>query len=694
MANLNDRMNEVFPGLVVRKDLVKLVKGNAVVPGYVLEYLLGQYCASDDSDTVKAGIENVKEILRLHYVNRNEAELVKSRIKERGHHKVIDRVGVELNEKSGVYEMAFSNLGIKKVPIDVKTVKDNRKLLVGGVWCLVDVQYELMEEKGVSPWSVRSLKPIQMASFDMPEYLEGRSKMTTDEWIDALMQSLGLDPARFGRRNKFFQLMRLIPFCERNYNLIELGPKGTGKSHVYSECSPHGMLLSGGEVTLAKLFVNNSTGKIGLVGYWDCVAFDEFAGKEKKPDKALVDVMKNYMANKTFSRGIEPLGAEASIAFVGNTMHSVPQMLKNSNLFEQLPSAYLDSAFIDRIHNYIPGWEVDIIRGEMFTTGYGFIIDYLSEAMHSLRELDFTGKYKEYFALSSTISTRDRDGVQKTFSGLMKVLHPSGEATKDEVKELLKLSMEARKRVKDQLFRIDPTYDPVDFSFTDNETGEKISVKTLEEVEYPSLYYRNGEQPESTENVENGGKKCEQPSQGDVAVDVETDKSRGIDEEIKTALSQLGPKHVSVHANQRGVTYCSLFGDYLKGASKVVIVDPFIYKAYQMDNLIDLIHLIYDLNQDSEETLSIELHTTIAPEKSQEQDQALLDIKDELAVEGIEFDFCYDANHDRMIVVDDKWVINLGRGLDIYEYCSRFSLKHASQRLRKCREFNVSIVQK
>ena len=242
MANLNDRMNEVFPGLVVRKDLVKLVKGNAVVPGYVLEYLLGQYCASDDSDTVKAGIENVKEILRLHYVNRNEAELVKSRIKERGHHKVIDRVGVELNEKSGVYEMAFSNLGIKKVPIDVKTVKDNRKLLVGGVWCLVDVQYELMEEKGVSPWSVRSLKPIQMASFDMPEYLEGRSKMTTDEWIDALMQSLGLDPARFGRRNKFFQLMRLIPFCERNYNLIELGPKGTGKSHVYSECSPHGML--------------------------------------------------------------------------------------------------------------------------------------------------------------------------------------------------------------------------------------------------------------------------------------------------------------------------------------------------------------------------------------------------------------------------------------------------------------------
>jgi ATP-dependent Lon protease len=308
--------------------------------------------------------------------------------------------------------------------------------------------------------------------------------------------------------------------------------------------------------------------------------------------------------------------------------------------------------------------------------------------MHSLRELDFTGKYKEYFTLSSTISTRDRDGVQKTFSGLMKVLHPSGEATKDEVKELLKLSMEARKRVKDQLFRIDPTYDPVDFSFTDNETGEKISVKTLEEVEYPSLYYRNGEQAEVTGNVENVADKCDRSSQGEVVVEAKEAK-----EDSKTVLMQLGPKHVSIQANQRGVTYRSLFGDYLKGVSKVVIVDPFIYKAYQMDNLIDLIHLIYDLNQDSEETLRIELHTTIAPEKSQEQDQALLDIKDELAVEGIEFDFSYDANHDRMIVVDDKWVINLGRGLDIYEYCSRFSLKHASQRLRKCREFNVSIVQ-
>lgn len=684
MADLNEKMNEVFPGLVVRKDLVKLVKGNAVVPGYVLEYLLGQYCASDDPETVKAGVENVKEILRLHYVNRNEAELVKSRIKERGHHKVIDRVGVELNEKSGVYEMAFSNLGIKKVPIDVKTVKDNRKLLVGGVWCLVDVQYELMEEKGVSPWSVRSLKPIQMASFDMPEYLEGRSKMTTDEWIDTLMQSLGLDPARFGRRNKFFQLMRLIPFCERNYNLIELGPKGTGKSHVYSECSPHGMLLSGGEVTLAKLFVNNSTGKIGLVGYWDCVAFDEFAGKEKKPDKALVDVMKNYMANKTFSRGIEPLGAEASIAFVGNTMHSVPQMLKNSNLFEQLPGAYLDSAFIDRIHNYIPGWEVDIIRGEMFTTGSGFIIDYLSEAMHSLRELDFTGKYKEHFTLSSTISTRDRDGVQKTFSGLMKVLHPSGEATKDEIRELLKLSMEARKRVKDQLFRIDPTYDPVDFSFTDNATGEKIPVKTLEEVQYPALYPGKSELTEGE-------------AESDIVSRESVEEKESATEAARTGNDEAVERVVEIVENQRGVDYDGLFAPYLRGAKTVEITDPFIRTFYQARNLMEFMETVLRTRRPEEE-VSVRLKTAADEYNHESQKEYLGRIKEACASEGIDFDYTFmDGLHDRSIVTDTGWFISLGRGLDIYQPCdfkNAFLFTNRIQSQRNCKPFTVTYVKK
>ncbi len=271
------------------------------------------------------------------------------------------------------------------------------------------------------------------------------------------------------------QLLRLVPFCGRNYNIIELGPKGTGKSHIYSEFSPHGILVSGGEVTVAKLFVNNSTGKIGLVGYWDVVAFDEFAGKKKRADKALVDIMKNYMANKSFSRGIETLGAEASMAFVGNTQHTVPYMLKHADLFDDLPEQYHDSAFLDRVHFYLPGWEVDIIRGEMFSNGYGFVVDYLAEILRSLRNHDFSDRYQEHFTLSSDISTRDRDGIHKTFSGLMKILFPEGEATKEEIQAILHFAIEGRKRVKDQLMRIDSTYADVRFSYEDGE-GKTFSV--------------------------------------------------------------------------------------------------------------------------------------------------------------------------------------------------------------------------
>lgn len=338
-TELDKKINDVFPGLVVRKDLVKSIRSNAPVPGYVLEYLLGMYCATDEEATIADGIEQVREILRVHYVNRNEAELIKSKIKEKGHHKIIDCVSVELNAQGGIYEMSFQNLGIKKVPVDVQTVKINKKLLVGGVWCMIDVQYDIVEEKGVSPWSIRSLKAIQMSGFDKDAYLASREKMSSEEWVDSLLQTIGFNPEKFGRRHKLFQLLRLVPFVERNYNLMELGPKGTGKSHIYSQCSPHGMLLSGGEVSLAKLFVNNASGKIGLVGYWDCIAFDEFAGRDKKPEKKLVDVMKNYMANHSFSRGVGTMDAEASFALVGNTAHNVPYMLKNTHLFDALPDA-------------------------------------------------------------------------------------------------------------------------------------------------------------------------------------------------------------------------------------------------------------------------------------------------------------------------------------------------------------------
>ncbi len=307
MSALDQKINTHFPGLVVREDLVKTVKGNAIVPSYVLEYLLGQYCATSDEPSILSGIETVKAILTKHYVHRNEAGLVRSTIREKGRHKVIDRISVALNDKKDCYEAQFANLGIKKILVDSATVKAHPKLLVSGVWCIADVEYEHTEDKDASPWIMGSIKPIQLSHFDYESYLSSRSQFTTDEWIDLLIQSVGFNPEMFGKRSKLTQLIRLIPFCEHNYNLIELGPKGTGKSHIYSEFSPHGILLSGGEVSVPKLFVNNSSGKIGLVGYWDTVAFDEFSGKKKRADKALVDIMKNYMANKSFSRGVETL---------------------------------------------------------------------------------------------------------------------------------------------------------------------------------------------------------------------------------------------------------------------------------------------------------------------------------------------------------------------------------------------------
>lgn len=341
----NKKINDLFAGRVVRKDLTNRIKGNASVPTYVLEYLLGQYCATDDPETIEQGVEMVKEIITRHFVHRDEAQVIKSTIKERGSHRIIDKVSVRLNDKLDRYEANFANLGLNKIPILTEYIKSYPKLLSEGVWCIVTMSYAPAEGKDSSPWNVDQLKPIQISSVDIDEYKEVRKSFNKEEWIALLMQTMGLNPEEFTNRSMLLQLARLIPFVENNYNLIELGPKGTGKSHVFSELSPHGILISGGEVSKAKLFVNNSNGEIGLVGYWDVVALDEFAGKTKRTDTGLVDIMKNYMANKSFSRGTHVMQAEASIVMVGNTDHTVPHMLKHTDLFDALPKDYYDNGF-------------------------------------------------------------------------------------------------------------------------------------------------------------------------------------------------------------------------------------------------------------------------------------------------------------------------------------------------------------
>ena len=684
-SDLDRKINRLFPGVVVRKDLVKAVKGNAIVPSYVLEYLLGQYAASDDEATIQAGIDAVRKILADHYVHRNQSELVKSTIRERGRHRIIDKVAVTLNEKDDAYQAEFANLGIKGVLVEPATIKAHPKLLTGGVWCICDIEYFHSEDQRVVPWILGSIKPIQLSKFDFDGYLAARREFTTDEWIDLLIQSIGFNPEMFGRRAKLIQLVRLIPFVERNYNLVELGPKGTGKSHIFSEFSPHGMLISGGEVTVPKLFVNNSNGRIGLVGYWDVVAFDEFAGKKKRSDKALVDIMKNYMANKSFSRGVETLGAEASMVFVGNTSHTVPFMLKHSDLFDELPESYHDSAYLDRLHHYIPGWEVDTIRGEMFSEGYGFVVDYIAEVLKSMRTADYSDRYQQQFTLSPDISTRDRDGIHKTFSGLMKLLYPHGEATREEIEEILRFAIEGRKRVKDQILRIDATMAGVKFGFTDK-AGTWSPVTTLEEQEYPTYYdQRAAVTPEA-------------PGADATAVAATDDVGAPVvfAPEMQVVVEPtLFEGHREFKENQRGISYETLLLPYLHGASEITIIDPYIRLPHQGRNLVDLLALLASAKDVADE-IGVTL-VTKADTGQYEQAHLLMlkEIQDSASAAGINFTVTWDEKiHDRSIRADNGWTILLGRGLDIFQKGSgsQYDIAARRQEFRQVVAFGVTYI--
>jgi len=647
--------------------------------------LRGQYCATDHEASIETGIETVKEILRKHYVHRSEAGLIQSTIKEKGRYKVIDQISVSLNEKTDSYEATFDNLGIKKVAVDSGTIKAHPKLLVTGVWCIADVQYEFSEDARTSPWMLETIKPIQIARVDYEGYKEARGQFTKDEWIDLLMQSIGFNPEAFGRRSKLLQLMRLIPFVERNYNIIELGPKGTGKSHIYSEFSPHGQLISGGEVTIPKLFVNNSNGRIGLVGYWDVVAFDEFAGREKTANKALVDIMKNYMANKTFSRGVNPMGAEASFAFVGNTDHNVPYMLKNSDLFEALPPQFHDSAFIDRLHAYLPGWEVDVIRGEMFTRGYGFIVDYLAEILRHLRQEDFSNRPDQHFQISEKISTRDRDAIYKTMSGLLKIVFPAGSETAEDVEELLLLALESRKRVKDQLFRIDATYPEVDFYYTGSD-GQKRRVQTVEEQEFPQFYYRRPAQdPKDQETTFDEGEVVERDTAAVPAPQATPEKPT------------LEEGHHVFAENRKGVSYNKLFGPYLDGARRIIVTDPYIRLRYQVRNMMEFVEMVIQ-RKAPEEQVSIHLVTAPNEGETQMQRELLESISSAIIGTGVEFTWAFDTSgsaHARDIVTDSGWKIVLDRGLDIFQPPMRregFNLGDRLQEHRMAKGFYVTYV--
>ena len=478
--DLNALLNEHFAGRVVRKDLTKQVKEGANVPVYVLEYLLGQHCATDDEDLIAEGLETVKGILAKNYVRPDEAEKIKSLVKETGSYKIIDKVTVKLNEKRDVYEAFLSSLGVKGLEISSLMIKQYEKLLAGGIWCIITLEYFWDEATKASPFIIRDLKPIQMPNLDMKSVFEGRRGFTEEQWIDVLLRSTGLEPTLFDEKVKWHFLARLIPLVENNYNVCELGPRGTGKSHIYKEISPNSILVSGGQTTVPNLFYNMNTKKVGLVGLWDVVAFDEVAGIKFK-DQDGVQIMKDYMASGSFSRGREVIPANGSMVFVGNINQSVEVLVKTSHLFAPFPDTMIDAAFFDRMHGYIPGWEIPKMRPEFLTNQYGLIVDYLAEFMREMRKYTFSDAIDKYFKLGNNLNQRDTIAVRKTVSGLLKLLYPHGEYTKDALERCLKYALQMRRRVKEQLKKIGGIefYD-VHFSYIDNEDNEETFVSIPE----------------------------------------------------------------------------------------------------------------------------------------------------------------------------------------------------------------------
>ena len=497
---IKQKLREHFDGKIVRKDLTKKMKEGANVPVYVLEFLLGQYCSSDDDEIVAQGVENVKRILADNYVRPDESEKVLSKLRQRGAMTIIDQVTVELNLRYDYYEARFSNLGLGGVPISEEYPEKYDRLLCGGIWCIIQLEYnnDSLEEEaqigfngkpkskskngGNSLISIRKLTPIQMPHVDIEDLKQGRKAFTKDEWIDVLLRSIGMEPEELTYREKWLLLLRMIPLVENNFNLCELGPRSTGKSHLYKEISPNSILVSGGQTTVANLFYNMGKHTMGLVGLWDCVAFDEVAGIRFK-DKDGIQIMKDYMASGSFARGKEEKAANASMVFVGNINQSVDVLLKTSSLFDPFPPEMgTDTAFLDRMHCYIPGWEIPKFRPEHFTDDYGFITDYLAEFLRELRKEQYGDALDRFYRLGKNLNQRDTIAVRKMVGGLVKLVYPDGVFEKEDLEEILQIALEMRRRVKEQLKKLGGMefYD-VNFSYIDNESFEEHYVSVPEQ---------------------------------------------------------------------------------------------------------------------------------------------------------------------------------------------------------------------
>ena len=682
MNQLDLKINEHLPGLVIRKDLHTVVKGSVPVPNYVLEYLLGQFCATTNEDAIYEGVAKAHDILGKHFVHRAVAPLFLENALTVGRFRVIDRISISRKGREDIYEAQFVNLGLKNVIVDPETAQAHQRLLVCDAWYIIDAELHPGEDGQDGKWHISSLRPVRNTRFDFDEYVAARRYFSTDQWIDVLIQSIGLDPAKFGKRTKLLLLLRLIPLCERNFNLMNFGPKGTGKSYLYTHLSPHSARISGSKLTAQKLFANSKTRQAGLIANWDCVEVENFTVKWTRVDNDLRDGLKNYLATGSFILGWDMLDAEASIVFTGNMLHTIPFMLKHSHFFNEVPDGFYDARFLDRIHCFSPGWELPDIRSELLTAGYGFPSDYLAEAMRALRDHDYSDRYELHFTLSSGLSAQDREGINKNFSGLMKLLFPGGSAPREDIEIMLTLAMEGRKRVTDHIMRKINSPTHVEFAYYDL-TGEKFFVTTLEEKEFPDLY--------------RGGKTAldpEDPYSEELYPEEEpAPPGPGRGKQFATREPQEG--HFVCYENQRGVSYDDLFGPYILGAGKITLTDSPYSKLAQMRNLMEFLETVIKHKPAGKE-VAVHL-VTHSDEFAQEIQLLKLNrLQDSARPLGVSFSFEFDGSKDpdtRHIITDTGWNITLDCGLGIFqpfEAHDSFSFANRLQHIRSCKAFEIT----
>lgn len=694
MDALDTKLNSLFDGKVVRKDLVHRIKKGTNVPTFVLEFLLARYCASDDEAEIQAGMEAVLETLNDNYVRPNEANKAQSKVATKGKYRFIDKVHVNYVEKDRRHWAALENFDSRKVAISEKFYRDHDRLLQGGLWAEVTIAYNEIEDDDYA-FYIEDLRPIQLSRFNFEQYCEGHQECSRDEWMGFILRSVGLEPDKLSHRVKMHFITRLLPLVEPNFNYIELGPRGTGKSYFFSEFSPYSTLISGGQATKATLFYNNQRKKIGLVGFWDTVAFDEVGGIKVK-DQDTIQIMKDFMANGRFSRGVEVI-ADASMAFVGNLDLSVEQIVNSEvyDLFQPLPKEF-DLAVMDRFACYLPGWEMPKNSSEFLTSNYGFITDYLAEAFHY--QLKQTNRYEEVskrIKLGRAVEGRDEKGIKKTVAAFLKILHPSGSPTDEEFEEYVAYAVEARRRVKEQMNKrkSDDEFAKINLSYFDTSNQEIVvycpESKTAQATQEPvRKNIHEGEEPldqADSSPAEPALKTISEPPEA-APPSLEIKKP----EEAEIIVEELKEQHFTIHYGATGFSYESIFGPYLEGAKSIEIEDPYIRVTHQIQNFVRFCEAVIK----APNIKKIRLITSYDDDTDvKEMSERLSELKQSLMEMDIELELKVNEHmHDREIRIDSGWTIKIGRGLDFFQKPdSWFSVGTNDLMLRKCLETKVDI---